>query len=159
MSIAELSSLGELLGALAVVVTLIFLTLQMRQNTKAVSASMAGDLTNHFITNAGRVVNDPDVAKLIARAHAGDYGEMSGDDKLRVFFFGMLSLKAGDFAHYQWCEGNLDDALWNGTAQTISQSFEDPNHPMALAWEGTRAFCTPDFQEYVESIRMLNAGS
>ena len=52
MSIADLGSLGEFVSSLAVLFTLIFLTLQMRQNTKAVRASTAAEMTSQWLVNA-----------------------------------------------------------------------------------------------------------
>lgn len=43
MSIEELGSLGEIVGAIAVVVSLIALAIQMRQNTRAIHAQAARD--------------------------------------------------------------------------------------------------------------------
>ena len=153
MSIADLGSLGELIGSLAVVITLIFLTLQMRQNTKAVKASMAADLTSHFITNSQSLANDSTMAELMAKSTTGDMEGLVEKDKIQLFYWAMACLKSGDFAHYQWTNGNLDDDLWNGTAQTLVSSFKNPNHPWSRAWNGARAFCTPQFRAYVESIR------
>ena len=153
MSIAELGSLGELIGAVAVVLTLIFLTLQMRQNTKAIRASMAADLTTHFMENTHSIINDPRMSEPMYKSMTGDAEGLSEKDQFLLFWWGMASLKAGDFAHYQWVNGNLDDDLWQGTAQTLARSFGNPIHPFSLAWEGTRQFCTPQFQRYIESIR------
>ena len=45
MSILELGALGELVGAIAVVVTLIYLAIQLRQNTR-IHASL---IRQHFL--------------------------------------------------------------------------------------------------------------
>jgi len=52
MTIAEWGSIGELLGSLGVLVTLVFLVAQMRQNTLAIkSASLEGVLSGYAALN------------------------------------------------------------------------------------------------------------
>jgi len=48
MSISDLGSLGELLAAVATVVTLIYLSLQLRNNSKVVRAQTFEQRTNHL---------------------------------------------------------------------------------------------------------------
>ena len=54
MTISELGSLGEFVGSLAVVVTLIYLTTQLRQNTKAVRAASTQALDRSITGNIAR---------------------------------------------------------------------------------------------------------
>jgi len=44
-----LSAIGELLGATGVVVTLIYLSVQIRQNTRAIRGSTLNVLTGHHV--------------------------------------------------------------------------------------------------------------
>ena len=61
-----LGNFGEFFGAIAVVVTLVFLTRQIRQNTKAIQASMASDLTTNVIENSKSIANDHVLAGALA---------------------------------------------------------------------------------------------
>ena len=154
MTIAELGAIGEFIGSITVIVTLIFLTLQLRQNTLAVRASMSADLTNQFIANAHSIANDPAMADLFAKAASGHYEDLSDGEKVMMMFWSMGSLKAGEFAHYQWSRGNLDEDLWNGTAQSLVMGLSDPNNPMSIAWQaGVGEICTPAFRDYIKAIR------
>ncbi len=50
MTIQDLGALGELIGSVALLVTLVYLTLQTRQNTKAISAQLeAARLTSGLV--------------------------------------------------------------------------------------------------------------
>lgn len=44
-----LSAIGELLGAAGVIVTLIYLSMQVRQNTRAIRGSTLNMLTGHHV--------------------------------------------------------------------------------------------------------------
>ncbi len=48
MTIIELGAVGEFIGAIAVVVTLIYLAIQMRQNTNALKLNTARSVTEEL---------------------------------------------------------------------------------------------------------------
>jgi hypothetical protein len=154
MSISELGSLGEFIGSLLVLATLLFLSLQMRQNTNAMNASMAADITAHFIANTHLMINNSELAELFIKTQfKGEWDSLDAKDFVKLINYSMATLKSGDFAHYQWSKGNLDDDLWMGTAETLIQGFSLPNHPWVKTWEVTKNFYTPKFQAYIESIQ------
>ena len=68
MSIADLGSIGELLGSFAVLVTLIFLTFQMRQNTSALESNSESDAALEFASWHGRIAGDPSLMQVFERA-------------------------------------------------------------------------------------------
>jgi len=48
MSLGDLPNLGQIIGAIAVVVSLIYVALQIRQNTNAVRAATSQSVHEHF---------------------------------------------------------------------------------------------------------------
>ena len=82
MTIQDWGAIGELVGGVAVVVTLIYLALQIRQNTRAVrlstSHAVAEDVRNMFALMAEQT-------ELTEAIHKGssDPGSISGAEKMR----------------------------------------------------------------------------
>ena len=76
MSIMELGALGEFVGAIAVVISLIFVGLQVRQNTKMVRAQTATvdrQVSNEFADMAtAEVFRSPHLPSIMAKIHAVD---------------------------------------------------------------------------------------
>ena len=64
MTIAELGSLGELLAAIATIATLIYLALQLRQNTAALKLSQMRAVDSDAQNSRGRFVENREVAEL-----------------------------------------------------------------------------------------------
>ena len=59
MTIAELGAIGEFVGSIAVLVTLIYLAVQIRQNTKALSAASIRNRQNeYFLWKQGALSDD-----------------------------------------------------------------------------------------------------
>jgi hypothetical protein len=59
MSLGELANLGEAIGGLAVLVTLVYLAVQVRQNTDLAQGAAQRDLMNSFQANLDRVARHP----------------------------------------------------------------------------------------------------
>ncbi len=59
MTLAELANLGEAVGGLAVLVTLVYLAVQMRQSTDLAQGAAQRDLMNSFQANLDRIAREP----------------------------------------------------------------------------------------------------
>jgi len=82
MNWEAIGAIGELVGALAVLVTLVYLSMQIRQNTKSVQAA-AVDSANNQVSRCREVIfADADVANLFRRGNQ-DPASLSEDDAIR----------------------------------------------------------------------------
>jgi hypothetical protein len=70
MSIQDLGSLGELVGAVAVVLSLIYLATQIRQNTQATRAASYEDVAQGVRAFMALIANDEGVADIYLRGAA-----------------------------------------------------------------------------------------
>ena len=61
MTISELGSVGELVGAIATVATLLYLALQIRANTLSAKYSAINDIINRVIKWQSRIAGTPDL--------------------------------------------------------------------------------------------------
>lgn len=93
MSIQDWGAIGEIVGGIAVVASLIYLAVQIRQNTEQISQSIEANRLAAFERNidAGNrirelIILNPELAELFTRG-LENYDELQDTDKLR---FGML---------------------------------------------------------------------
>jgi hypothetical protein len=84
-----LGAIGEIIGAIAVVITLIYLAIQLRQNNRQISENTkvarlaARDTTQQAFSRYRHLIaNSPDLAELYLRGCA-DYGALPVADRLR----------------------------------------------------------------------------
>lgn len=89
MTIQDWGALGEIIGAIAVVASLVYLAIQIRQNTNQISQSIETMRLAAFESNveAGNRIRElmivnPDLADLVARG-SRDYQQLSGTDRIR----------------------------------------------------------------------------
>ena len=76
MSIMELGALGEFIGAIAVVATLVYLALQVRQSSKSTESNAIAQAASDHIANVRSLAQDPVLAMAFDKAQRGeDLGE------------------------------------------------------------------------------------
>ena len=79
MSLIQLANIGEFIGGLAVLITLAYLAVQMRQSTDLAQGAAQRDLMNSFQSNLDRVARDP----VIWQRGFREFDTMSNQDRVR----------------------------------------------------------------------------
>lgn len=74
MTIQELGSLGELIAAIATVVTLIYLTTQIRQNNRALAEATSASINASYASINSRISSDREFAELFLRGRIDPQG-------------------------------------------------------------------------------------
>ena len=82
MNWEAIGAVGETVGALAVLVTLVYLAVQIRQNTKAVQATAVDSATSHLSKIREVIFVNADVANMYRRGNE-DPASLSEDDTIR----------------------------------------------------------------------------
>ena len=149
MNWEALGAIGEIVGAIAVVVTLGYLAVQIRQNTRSVRASTYQSITS-FIAEMNRVVEEnPDLARII-RVGALDLSQLSPDERIR--FAGNMSTRFRHYEnlYYQYRTGMLDERQFEGFRRLFSWHLRFAG--TAAWWTGAAAYYSDDFVAYVGSL-------
>jgi hypothetical protein len=120
-----ISAISQLVGSIAVVVSVLYLAVQLRSSTRvarvaAMDAAAAAlrDVTKPFMENAelGRVW----------RAGLENLDSLSADDKARFFHAVHQFLKALETIHYHYVYGLLDTQLWEGWRELLHHYLACP---------------------------------
>jgi hypothetical protein len=82
MNWEAIGAVGETVGALAVLVTLVYLAVQIQQNTKAVQAAAVDSANSHVSKIREAIIADADVANIFRRG-SQDPASLSEDDAIR----------------------------------------------------------------------------
>ena len=147
-----LGNYGEFFGAIAVVTTLIFLSSQIRQNTRALSANSREYSASSYHTIATAVFPDVEFGDLLAKAHRADPSQFTPGERERIGWFLIACLKSAETQHIHWREGVLDDAVYRpvmANLKSLISSF--PLYAPAF-WDAARDNYSDDFQEVVSVV-------
>jgi len=148
MDIMELGALGEFVGSIGVIVTLIYLATQIRQNTTAVRADMSKDL---MLTSRSAIWELTANADL-ARIHADVRGLDDVDTARRISFLQSF-FRLYEIAFTLHRERLLDDGIYESYVEMIRE-FARSSYFDAY-WDQSRSFFQRDFREYVEEQRLV----
>jgi len=77
-----ISAIGEVVGAVAVIVTLLFVARDIRQNSKSLSMSALRDTTAQWNQWSDMIASSGDLAKIVAKGNKA-YADLSESEKLR----------------------------------------------------------------------------
>ena len=104
MNWEAIGATAELLGAIAVVATLAYLAVQIRQ-TNEISRTQAYHLAiEQLVAGAMR----PEFGLLLESEHR----ELTEEEKLTLVFPLTAVLYSHEIVYYLWKKGQIDDALW-----------------------------------------------
>ena len=89
MDIMELGAIGELVGGLAVIGSLIYVALQVRENSSLIKRQALGSAGERFTTWAARVRDKPEILEIYLRGAEG----FDGLDEVEQYRFHLTKLE------------------------------------------------------------------
>jgi hypothetical protein len=114
MTIEQIASIGEVIGAVAVVISLVFLAIELRRNTKTMRASSAFDSEQAFASINQVIFADEKIALLAMRAHSAearpeDYSE---SDWAQIYFLFRACMQVTQAQWFLKQEGLMSEEIW-----------------------------------------------
>lgn len=115
MTLGDLAAIAEIIGAVAVVVTLVNLAVQVRHskesldaNTRAIRGQVISDVTSNVQKHVSMIVQGHDLATTVKMMGAGD--EVAPDDALLLDMLLTAVFVARQNEHFQWKQGLRDES-------------------------------------------------
>ena len=151
MTIQDLGAIGEIVGAIAVVLTLICLATQIRQNNELLRSGSRQALVGNDVTSLTANLEISDVfARYVTQQ------TLSAEDQLRLSFIFSIDLRNREFEYFQFKNGLLDEETWLSYRNVILV-----NHSSKLGrkwWDQVgRNFVDPEFGKQIDEL--LNSAS
>lgn len=150
METEKLRGLLELAGAGAVLLGLVFVGLELRQNTEAVEAASLQNQTDASTDYLLLIASDIELARIWLDAST-DPSQLSEIDLLRYFFLSRARWLRMQNAYLQWRRGTLNDEDWSFYNGLICRVGTDGAIRFKSTWEEHRLALTEGFVEFVEN--------
>jgi hypothetical protein len=151
MNLNDLANLGQIVGAVGVMVTLVYVALQIRQNTNAVRAATAQTVHEHFASWYHLLASDDSLSQVVIDG-LKDYGSLSEKDKARFVAMVMAFLSYSQNAFLKWRQGMLEPSLWLGWEQVIMNLTGSPGG--RAFWKERAYLFGEEFRRHVEDDLM-----
>ena len=149
MELSQLANIGEFLGGVAVIVSLVYLAVQIRQNTLSVRATTFQATTELITDSTARIASDPELARIYAGGLSGA-GDLSEIDRFRFGLLMVTVVRRLESAYFQREVGVLSEEQWSGIATVIPGLLTSEGGK--AWWARSRRIFTGGFQAYVDEV-------
>lgn len=151
MTLQDLGNIGEILGALAVVISLFYVGSQIRQNTSAVRSSTAQAVHDNYASWYANLSGNRELAQISING-LKDYASLGEVDKALFISNFMAFLSFSQNAFYQWREGSLNPQLWAGWEALMINLVGSPGGKQF--WAERAYVFGEEFRGHVENVIM-----
>jgi hypothetical protein len=129
-----ISAVGQMLGAVGVIISIVYLAAQIRSQNEESRRAAMNVLTTHWSDLNRTLVEDRDFAALWIRA-LQSFDELDGPSKLRFGAHLGRFLRFADNLYLAVLDGMLDTRLWRGYERTLADTVAYPGFQI---WWATR---------------------
>lgn len=132
MSLQDLGNLGEFVGAIGVVISLVYLARQMKMNTQSVRAASFNSMVENSIRLLEHAFRDHEFAAFLARAES-DPHSLSVEERVRWDAY--MTAVYRHFGNLQYAHrvGTLDHQMWEAYLSTLKDHLRTPSWAMWFA--------------------------
>jgi hypothetical protein len=149
MNLQSLSNLSEIISGIAVVITLIYLALQIRQSTRAAQTENYARAEERLSSMWSCMSQNGDFAILISRGMT-DISRLSSVEKIQFNWAMIEAFGAYEFMFHASETKDIPDEVWQRWSMAIAIIM---SYPGMQAWWTVNPFpFTASFAAYVESI-------
>lgn len=125
MDFSTIGTLAEVVSAVGVIVSLIYVAAQVRHNTRAVRSATHHALVTTRLDYVALVADNPELSRIV-RVGSEDYGGLDRDERHRFGLVMYYSFSAGENFYYQHRQGALDQEQWERWCETLRVYFAQP---------------------------------
>ncbi len=149
LGLQDWASIAEIFGTIAVVISLIYVGSEIRQNTLAIEDS-GHQSTLGLLHEIEVILYDPDFA---ATYDSGlrDYSSLTDIQRRQFDGFVTRRLNVFEYVFYgHYSRGSIDEEVWSGWDAWIRSEFR--NDSWVQVWRGFRGNYGQQFAEYIDTF-------
>jgi hypothetical protein len=149
MSIETLSTVIHMIANIAVIVSLVFVALQVRMGVKMLRDAAVRNHNEKHQSVSRAVFENPQLAELWTRGSKSGLAALSDAERAQFVNFYMYVLRVWEELYLQHRSGAMDDALFAANVQILRDTH--PTLGAREAWQVRRHLFTPEFQNFYDS--------
>jgi hypothetical protein len=144
-----IGAVAELLGALGVIASLVYLATQMRQNARATQASSYQQFEHSLSERAMSQVTVPGLARIVLLGMSDP--EQLNEEEMRKFIaWEYANMRGFDNAYYQYQLGMFDESRWQMSLGELRWNLQQPG--VVSLWGEIRKTLSSEFVALVDEI-------
>lgn len=143
-----IGAIGEIIGASAVVVSLVYLALQIRSQSTQAKLSSLREMSRE-LRGTTAMFADRGISEIFVRANE-DYNSLSDAESVQLIVLTTNIFRAWENAFLESRVGNLDESVWQALSREYAQTIGIP--AFQHIWGLRKQNYDSGFQKYVDSI-------
>ena len=149
MNWEAISAVGQIIGALAVVISVAYLAVQVRSNARQVRLASMRSMSDAFNQWLQSLAENPQLGELWYRGMR-DFESLQGGDLARYSALMDHQFRIYEDMYYQKQEGHLDPRVWRGFEAPMRDIIA---YPGVQAWWRSRShWFSHDFGEFISGL-------
>ena len=151
MSIEELGSIGDFVGSIAVLISLVYLAVQVRGNTEAARTTTYQAIVSEFGALNRAIAGTPGLSTMFGSA-LEDFQSLSADDKSRMSQLFFACFHNFENMYYQYRKGYLEDDVWMGWKRLMLTYYSRPG--FQIWWAVRSDVFSSTFAEFLRTEKL-----
>ena len=153
MELQDIYFIAEIVAAIAVVGSLIFVGIQLRQSTAATVVGNSQAMVQVRTNLAVALATNSDLAALHQQGLYPDVRQtfVANPGQNQIGVWTMATFRSTEVWFLQWRDGHLSDELWQGNRETLKRYFSS-HQSVTQFWTNNRPIFAPDFQLEVDKL-------
>lgn len=147
MELETLANIAEIFGMIVVAVTLIFLTIQMRQNNKALQHSSYQSVLGLLESSDRVLAKDIELLHIVQSAHDSP-NDISSDDWLRFKHYAFPHIGIWEYLYLANLDSTLSRLQWLAFEPYFLETYSSQG--FKRFWRENRSSFAQEFASYVE---------
>jgi|GEM_PF-580749 len=147
MSLEQIATLSSIIASLAVIASLLFVGIQLKQSSLATRMMTAQINTQMMLENFGRIIEHPDIAAVFAGEIPA--GEIDPGLQLRIGNVFASTFRHFEMLHMHQRYGIHEQEMWQASEARLAERI--PNPFIRSWWRSSRQSYAPSFVTYVDA--------
>jgi hypothetical protein len=152
LTLTEWAAAGEIIGTVAVVISLLFVGYSINRNTDATQASSENILFERHTDLANQFMLDPTLAALMVKRRNGD-ADLTDVEVIRWEKYELNMLDIWALAHNRYQRGLLSEDQWETWDRYFTHMFSNESEAISKArWEELHYGFDREFWNHVGAV-------
>ena len=148
MNWEAIGAVGELVGAAGVIFTLIYLALQIRQNSEDVRSATRQSISTTQTQMGLEAAKDPILRASAARWQGLEIGSDDSEEEFVDNLYVRSNMRMWENQFYQHRAGTFSDEMWFGYVNNMQGAMQQPK--FRQWWETNRELYSGAFPQFVD---------
>ena len=149
MNWEALGAIAEFLGAIAVLITLLYLARQIRQNRDSVESASAETVLSNISNALQNAASSSQVSNVILSG-SKNIEQLTEKERGQFLFWFYSYFRILEQGYHHYLNKNFTSSIWEGHARHAQTLLSNPG--VMKYWELRREVFYPEFQEYIDSL-------